>query len=387
MNQRMCKSFFFFSFKNPSFLYKSHFSFLFFSTSQKRETKNTLTVYDFLLQKHHFSPEAASQVASVLTRIKNPEKSNSILLFLKESGFTNNHLEKMVKTRPGLLSASLEKTMKPKIKIFQDLGFSANDIAEIISNDPYCLYRSADNRFIPTLSVLKSLLGSSAEVAKVLKISGWYLKLDLKKTLVANIEFLKSCGVDMEQIIKQIYNFPRFLLHSPTDMKKFVKKVDEMGTCRSSRLFIHAVRVVSSMTDENWELKLKHFSELGFSKDDILKMFKKSPPAFAVSRRKLKEVKEVLLATGRYNLSCIVNNPTSFICSVENKIKPRMQVLGILDSKNLIKKWPGLATITRMPERKFLEKFVQPHLNEVGELYMANSALKGRRDTKLLSSA
>ncbi|CAI9775437.1 unnamed protein product [Fraxinus pennsylvanica] len=293
----------------------------------------------------------------------------------------------MVSTRPRLLAASLEKTIKPKIKIFQDLGFSANDIAEIISNDPWCMYRSADNRFIPTLSVLKSLLGSSAEVSKVLKISGWYLTIDLKKTLVANIEFLKSCGVDMEQIIKQIYNFPRFLLHSPTDMKKFVEKADEMGTCRSSRLFIHAVRVVSSMNDENWELKLKHFSELGFSKDDILKMFKKSPPVFAVSQKKLKEVKEVLLSTGKYDLSCIVKDPASFICSVEKKIKPRMQVLGILDSKNLIKKWPSLTTITRMPESMFLEKFVQPYLNEVGELYMANSALKDRRDTKLLSSA
>ncbi|CAI9775436.1 unnamed protein product [Fraxinus pennsylvanica] len=293
----------------------------------------------------------------------------------------------MVRTRPGLLAASLEKTLKPKIKIFQDLGFSDNDIAEIISNGPWCLKRSADNRFMPTLSVLKSLLGSSAEVAKVLKISGWYLTIDLKKTLVANIEFLESCGVDTEQIIKQIYNFPRFLLHSPTDMKKFVKKVDEMGTCRSSRLFIHAVRVVSSMTDENWELKLKHFSELGFSKDDIFKMFKKSPPVFAVSPRKLKEVKEILLATGKYDLSCIVNDPTSLICSVENKIKPRMLVLGILDNKNLIKKWPSLTTISRLPESKFWEKFVQPYLNEVGELYMVNSALKGRRDATILSSA
>ncbi|KAL2515106.1 Mitochondrial transcription termination factor family protein [Forsythia ovata] len=289
----------------------------------------------------------------------------------------------MVKTQPAVLAASLEKTMKPKIKIFQDLGFSANDIAQIISNDPSSLYRSADNRFTPSLSVLKRFLGSSAEVARVLKISGWFLKLDLKKTLVPNIEFLKGCGVGMDQIVKQIYNFPRFLLHRPEDMKKFVKKVDEMGTSRSSRLFIHAVRVISSMTDENWELKLKHFSDLGFSEDDILKMFKKSPPVFAVSQRKLKEVKEVLLATEKYDISCIVNDPTSFVCSVEKKIKPRMQVLGILDSRNLIKKWPSLATITRMPESKFLEKFVQPYLNEVGEVYMPTSALNSKRNMKI----
>ncbi|CAI9775435.1 unnamed protein product [Fraxinus pennsylvanica] len=122
----------------------------------------------------------------------------------------------MVRNRPGLLAACLEKTMKPKIKIFQDLGFSAEDIAEIISNTPSILYRSLDNGVIPSLSGLMSLLGSSAEVAK----------------------------------------------------------------------------------------------------------------------GKLKEVKEVLLATEKYDISCIVSNPGSFICSLEKMIKPRMQVLGILYSRN-----------------------------------------------------
>ncbi|KAL2471622.1 Mitochondrial transcription termination factor family protein [Abeliophyllum distichum] len=271
--------------------------------------------------------------------MKDPENSDSIISFLKENGFSKSQLERVVKTDPRLLSASLEKTIKPKIKIFQDLGFSANDIVDIISNAPTVLHRSADHRVTPSLSVLKSLFGSSSEVAKVLKRSGWFLINHLEKTMVPNIEIFKSRGVGMEQIIKHISNFPRFLLHSPNDMNKFVKKVDEMGTCRSSKMFIHAVRVVSSMKDENWELELKHFSNLGFSEDDIFKMFKKAPPVFAVSQRKLKNVKEFLLATGKYDISCIVSHPIPFLCSLEKKIKPRMLVLGILESRNLIGKW------------------------------------------------
>ncbi|KAL2489562.1 uncharacterized protein Fot_42854 [Forsythia ovata] len=96
-----------------------------------------------------FSHETASQVAYVLTRIKNLENSDSISLI----GFSNTQLEKAVKSHPGvLLYASLDNTIKfkPKIKIFQDLGFSANDIAEIIYKDLWSLYRSAD-RVIPSL--------------------------------------------------------------------------------------------------------------------------------------------------------------------------------------------------------------------------------------------
>ncbi|CAA2938090.1 transcription termination factor MTERF2, chloroplastic-like [Olea europaea subsp. europaea] len=176
MTQHICKRFALFSSKNASFFTNPHFSLsfslLFFSSSTKKQAKNAPAVSDFLLHKHKFSLETVSQVSSVLNRVKGLEKSDSLLQFLKESGFSKAQLEKVVKTQPGLLSASIDNTIKPKIKIFQDLGFSANDIAEIISNDPVILHRSADKRFTPSLSVLTSLLGSSAEVAKVLKISG-----------------------------------------------------------------------------------------------------------------------------------------------------------------------------------------------------------------------
>ncbi|CAI9771354.1 unnamed protein product [Fraxinus pennsylvanica] len=186
----LCKS-------NPSFFYKSHFSLsfslLFSSSSTEKKVKNDLTVYDFLLHKHQFSPETASQVASVLTRIKNPEKSDSILSFLKESGFSKSQLERVVKTKPGLLGASLEKTIKPKFKIFQDLGFSAEDIAEIISNDPANLHRSADSRVRPSLAVLKRLLGSSAE-NRVTAKHGCNLHFGLH--LFFNLSFLMKDEMD-----------------------------------------------------------------------------------------------------------------------------------------------------------------------------------------------
>ncbi|KAL2489245.1 uncharacterized protein Fot_42537 [Forsythia ovata] len=88
-----------------------------------RQAKNALAASNFLLQKHPFSPETASRVASVLTRMKNPENFNSIISFLKENDFSKSQLERVVKTNPRLLSASPEKTIKPKIMIFQDWAF------------------------------------------------------------------------------------------------------------------------------------------------------------------------------------------------------------------------------------------------------------------------
>ncbi|KAG8369212.1 hypothetical protein BUALT_Bualt15G0127700 [Buddleja alternifolia] len=340
-----------------------------------------------LLQKYHFSPESASQVASALTRLKNPAKYDSILTFLIENGFSNTQLEKILKYRPTLLSANPDKVIKPKIKIFQDLGFSANDTADIITNDPDILYRSLNNRVIPSLSAMKGLLGSSVEVAKILKISGWFLKYDIEKTMLPNVAFLKSCGIDMDQISWLMYNFPRSLLCKPESMTKFVERIDEMGISRSSKMFIHAIRVLGSMTNETWELKLKAFQNLGFSEDDIVAAFRKAPQVFCASEDKMRKLKEVLLATRKYDILSIINHPTSLICSIEKRYKPRLQVLGILDSKNLIKDWPSFAALYKMPDDRFFKKYVGPYSDEVGDLFLLNSASSSKRSVKLIPSA
>ncbi|KAG8377378.1 hypothetical protein BUALT_Bualt08G0026800 [Buddleja alternifolia] len=302
---------------------------------------------------------------------KNQQKSDSLLSFLKQDiGFTKSQLEKTLKSRPSLLLSSLDNIIKPKIKIFQDSGFSSNDIAHIISKEPGILHTSAHNRVIPALSLLKGLLGSNAEVAKALRKSGWLLVADLEKSMMPNIEFLKSCGISMEQITILLNYLPRFLLYKPEIMRKCVEKVNQMGVDTNSKMYIYAVGVVGSMTNGNWDIKLQAFRNiLEFSEDDILRVLKQTPQVFAVSENKMKKVKQVLLATGKYKASCIVKCPKSLMYSIEKRFKPRFQVLEILESRHLITKWPRLGTICRMSDDKFFDQFVGPYSCEVGDLY------------------
>ncbi|KAL0368816.1 UNVERIFIED_CONTAM: hypothetical protein Scaly_1100500 [Sesamum calycinum] len=376
------------SFKNSSSLCEPHhvvFSLplLRFSTSGERKPVFDSPVYEFLLHKHDFSPAAASRVASVVTHLRNPNKSASVLSFLKESGFSKTQVEKMVKIRPQLLSANLERSIKPKIKIFQDLGFPANDISEIISNDPWILRRSVNNILIPSLSALRSLLGSYADVAKFLKTAGCFLRSNLDNNLVPNVELLKNCGVAVKQIILIMNHFPRLLLCKPEVMKTYVDKVDKMGVDRSSRMFIHGVRTIGSMSYKTLELKFRTFRELGFSEGDIAAAFRNAPLVFCRSEEKLKGVKEVLLATGKYNESCVVNYPASLMYSIEKRYKPRLQVLEMLESKNMIQCWPKVSTLCIMSNKRFYEKFIGPYLDEVGDVCMTKSSLSGTREVKV----
>ncbi|CAL5332823.1 unnamed protein product [Camellia sinensis] len=366
-----------FSSKNSNLLglYKPHVSFsfsLFCSSSERDRLNSRISLSDYLLHKHQFSPETVSKVSSPVRYLINPERSDSILLFLNETGFSKTHLEQLIKHYPRVLSANLDHTIKPKIKIFQDLGFSSTDIVEIISADPWILMRSADNQLGPSILALKSVLGSNVDVSRVLKISGWFLKHDLGKTMMPNIEFMKSCGISQSQMIKYVYNFPRFFLHKPETIKEFVKRVDEFGIDRSSKTFLHAIRAISSMTVENWQLKLEVFRGLGFSENDIVSVFRRAPQVFAVSVRKIKAGTQVLLGTRNLDISFIINHPNLLIFSVEKRLKPRLQVLKILESKNLLLKKPSLTTICKISDKKFFEKFVRPFSNEVGKMYTPN---------------
>ena len=53
-----------------------------------------------------------------------------------------------------------------------------------------------------------------------------------------------------------------------------------MGFNRKSNMFLAAIRMLSSMSEENWELKLKLLRRLGFSEEDIMSAFR-TPQVFA----------------------------------------------------------------------------------------------------------
>ncbi|KAK8996741.1 hypothetical protein V6N11_020240 [Hibiscus sabdariffa] len=306
-------------------------SLVFFSSSANQKSRSPLSLADHFIQNHNFPPEFAVKTASSLTFVKDPSKCDNIISFLKESGFSKSHIEEALKRKPNLLSSSLEKTIKPKFKIFRDLGFSTSDVADILAVDPWILTRSVDDRIAPSILDLKSVLGSIPDVVKLLKTSAWFLKCDLQKTMMPNIDYLRSCGISSSQIVSMF----------------------------------------SSMSEENWELKVKLFRKLGFSEDDILSTFWKTPQVFAVSERKIKEVTDFLLTRKDVSISFVISHPSVLVCSLEQRLKPRLLVIDTLESKKLLRRKVSLSTIFKMSEQKFREKYVHPYLKELENVSMA----------------
>ncbi|KAB2045117.1 hypothetical protein E1A91_D01G144500v1 [Gossypium mustelinum] len=245
-------------------------------------------------------------------------------------------------------------------KIFQDLGFSTHDVADIVASDPWILTRSVDDRIAPSISDLKTVLGSNDDVVKLLRTSAWFLKSDLQKTMMPNIELLRNCGICSSQIVSYAFSFPRFFLFKPESIKQFVERADALGFDRKSNMFLAAIRMLSSV-----------FRKLGFSEDDIMSTFRRTPQVFAVSKRKIKKVTDFLLNRTNVGISFIISHPMVLICSLERRLKPRLLVIETLESKNSLRRKVSMTTIYKMPDKKFREKYVVPYLKELEEVFMS----------------
>lgn len=340
----------------------------FFSSSHPTTSKPKLaiSVSEYLINQHQFSQDAASKVSLTVANLKNGKQADFTLSLLKQSGFSKHQIEEVIVRAPRLLSVKID-TVKPKINVFHDLGFLPSEIADIISSDPWILF-GISSRFGPTLLLLKSILGSNEGLYRILKTcGGWFMKSDLEKTVLPNIEYMKNCGICLSQIIKYLYHFPRLFLKNTETIMDYVRRIDEMGIDRKSKAFLPAIRVLHSMSVENWELKLKLFRSLGFPENDILAVFRRVPMVFAVSERKIKKSTEFLFSSTNLDISYAVNHPELLITSVEHRLKPRLEILHTLEGKNILKKKPSLTTICRMTNKMFTERYGVPYSNELGE--------------------
>ncbi|KAG6402452.1 hypothetical protein SASPL_134645 [Salvia splendens] len=260
------------------------------------------------------------------------------------------------------------RNIKPKITTLQDQGFSPPDIARIISSHPSILGPSLKNQIIPSLSIIKELMGSDDGLVRAVRNCTRVLSANLGKTLVPNLEFLKRNGVSADRI-RVVFNgrYGYAFLRRPEVIRESFEKAKEMGLSVSSKTFIYGIVAIAGTTSSGgWEKRLQAFRDVGFTDVDVLTVFGKDPLVFLTSAEKLTRL---LIGTGKYDISDIVRSPAAISYSVERRYEVRVRILGVLERKNLIEKWPSLQTLYVSSDAEFCERFVSPYLDHLGDVY------------------
>ncbi|KAG1342428.1 putative transcription termination factor MTERF4, chloroplastic-like [Cocos nucifera] len=119
-----------------SFPHHLVFSLLRFSTatSQDPSPKPPFQV-EYLINSCGLSLDGAVEASKYLAHLNSP-KPISVVGFIKQFGFGDEHIRRIVSLNPRILCASVDNNLKPRIKVLQDLGFSDAEIIQLVSSNP-----------------------------------------------------------------------------------------------------------------------------------------------------------------------------------------------------------------------------------------------------------
>eukprot|EP00268_Persea_americana_P018728 TRINITY_DN1948_c0_g1_i5.p1 TRINITY_DN1948_c0_g1~~TRINITY_DN1948_c0_g1_i5.p1 ORF type:complete len:383 (-),score=52.84 TRINITY_DN1948_c0_g1_i5:387-1535(-) len=335
---------------------------------------------DYLIQKCGLSIEKANSASKILTHIKSAEKPDSVLSFLKQSGFNDTHIRDLISNQPRLLTVKVENTLKPKFLFFQELGLYGTPFAEIASRYPYFLRCSIENQLQPNISYLRSFFHTDDNIVRAIKRRVKVLIYDLQKQIMPCIEVLRKCGIPDHQISSLILRWPFFLTGGPQWIETLVTRVEKFGIARGSGMFIHGVLAMGKMSETTMEAKLELLKSFGWSEQDILAAFQKEPRFMNVSEGKVRALMRVLMVELGLKPREIASRPKVFVISLEKVLLPRREVLKILKGRGLVKERVQLFTLASMSGESFLKNYVIRYLDrapELREAYMVPLGISG----------
>nr|POE68570.1 transcription termination factor mterf15, mitochondrial [Quercus suber] len=328
--------------------------------------RNYFTV-SYLVNSCGLSPKSAL-LASNKVHFQNPDRPDSVLSLLKENGFDNTQITKLIRSRPTLLLADPENTLLPKIEFFRSIGVSGSDLPRILTVSPDLLRRSLTNHLIPCYDFLKSVLLVNEKVITTMKRSQRAFLCDVTNVMAPNVALLRELGAPQSSISLLVTHFPSMAFITHAKFVKAVQEVKELGFDPSKTLFVQAIQAVLKLKKPMWESKFEIFRRWGWSEADTLLAFKKHPICMLLSEEKITKAMKFLVSRLGFSSKNIAKNPVVLNLSLEKRIIPRCSVVQILLAKDLVKNDLSLATFLLPTEKCFLEKFVIRFQDNVPQL-------------------
>lgn len=337
------------------------------ATSQNPSLERRFLV-EYLVKSCGLSSNEAAEASKHLAHLKSRSKPDSVLHFLRQSGFRDADIARLVSSKPRVLCSKVEKTLRPKFTTLQEMGFSEAEIVELVSSVPTTIQLHDPQRKI---EFWRSLFGSHEKLLKAFMRNPYLLGSNLDKRIMPNLSLLRACGIPDCRIGKMVLNNPRFITMTIDSLKANIKRAEELGIPRSSGMFWHALHAMICGSRTTVGRKFRILKSLGWLESEIACAVSKFPMLLCISENNIRAKMVFLTKEVGLELSYIVRNPVLLNCSLGRRLIPRNHVLRILRSKELLKGGRDFFNAIAMAEEKFLKKFVFPHEKKIPGLYGA----------------
>ncbi|KAG1366474.1 transcription termination factor MTERF15, mitochondrial-like [Cocos nucifera] len=366
--------------KNAFFSSRHHhlFTFLPFSAAAIQNPSSAPPfLVQYLINSCGLSSDEAAEASKHIAHLKSPSNPDSVLRFLKQSGFSDAHIRKLVALHPRVLCSKVEKTLNPKFRALLDMGFPEAAMVQLVSSVPKTI-QIHDPR--PKIEFWWSLFGTQENLLKGLKRNPYLLSYSLGKRIMPNISLLRDCGISDFRIGKMLRNSSRFITMNLDLLQVFIKRAEELGIPRGSGMFWQALSVVLCHKSTAVDAKFRLLKSLGWSESELASAVSKAPKLLDCSEKSIHAKMDFLTKEAGLELSYVAFYPVLLMCSLERRLIPRNHVLRILKSKELTQGGQHFFAATLLTEEKFLKKFVLPNEKNIpglSEAYFAACTGKG----------
>ncbi|KAK6164760.1 hypothetical protein DH2020_001624 [Rehmannia glutinosa] len=299
---------------------------------------------------------------------KSPEKPDAVLELLRQYGFTDAHIPRLVISWPGVFVACPNKTLLPKLEFFRSIGVPLPVLAQNLSVYPTILKKSLKNSLIPLCNDFRCLLQSDERVVHIFSRAPRAFAGGWSKEMISHIiSILRERGMPESSIVSLFLHQP-FMLHIGRDkLAAHVDRAIEMGFDISKGKFIRAIQVFVDLSESTLKHKMEAYRKCGWSESDAIAAFSRYPLCMKLSEKKIMANMDFLVNKLGCKPAAIAQCPVILGMSLDKRIKPRCLVARILNEKGL-KNMTSVTYLLVVSEEKFLKRYIAKYKGDVPEL-------------------
>lgn len=297
---------------------------------------------------------------------------------LRSWGCSENDVSTIFFRRPSVRKMDVNN-LQSKLHTLSGLGISSSDLAKIIYCRPRFLNCRLNKNLDERIEYLQALFGSREVLLKAILRNPSLLTYDLHNSIKPVIARFENVGLSRKDLVPMLISRPTLIPRCTLNDAK-MDYIRRTGVSKVSRMYKYVVTLFSISRLETIHAKMANLEKFGFSEDEILKLFGRSPLLLTLSVDKVQRNMTFILGTMKLSASSVLRNPCLLYFNLETLLRPRYLLAEKIDDMGLVPqvRGPSMVRALRMTEKRFIKAFISCHPEAVAkELMSFYSSAKG----------
>lgn len=285
-------------------------------------------------------------------------------------GCSDSDIVKIFQRRPSLRNINIAN-LQSKLNLLSGLGLSCTDLVKIINCRPRFLGSRINKYFDGRLDYLQEFFGSKEVLLKAIVRNPSLLTYDFHNKIKPVIAAYDEMGVGRKDLISMLLARPTLIPRTSINNEK-LDYIRKTGISKDSKMYKYVVTLFAISRTETIRVKLANFEKFGFSEDEVLGLFGRSPLVLTLSIDKVQRNMTFILGMMKLPANIVLSYPFLLFYNLEAVLKPRMLLAAKIQDMGLVPQiiGPSMLRAFRMKEKRFVKVFVTCHPKEVADELM-----------------